>query len=56
MYHLARWKCIRKGEVNLDKTENRVIFRSAERTFTTAERTYATAERTFTTAERKPFV
>ena len=55
MYHLTRWKCIRKGEVNLDKTENRVIFRSAERTFTTAERTFATAERTFTTAERKPF-
>ena len=41
--------------MNLDKTGNCVIFRSAERTFTTAECTYATAERTFRTAERKPF-
>ena len=41
--------------MNLDKTGNQVIFRSAERTFTTAECTYATAERTFRTAERKPF-
>ena len=41
--------------MNLDKTGNLVIFRTAERTFTTAERTYATAERTFRTAEYKPF-
>ena len=41
--------------MNLDKTGNQVIFRSAERTFTTAECTYATAERTFRTAEHKPF-
>ncbi|MDD7029783.1 MAG: hypothetical protein PUI49_09585 [Prevotellaceae bacterium] len=41
--------------MNLDKTGNCVIFRSAERTFTTAECTFTTAVCTFRTAERNSF-